>query len=325
MNHNARHLPFPTLLVLGFSLLLGGCGAHRLSQAQDAFSKGAELENLLTLRAESGAISYLSADDHYLIAHNILRTDLKDRKDELVKDGLLGHALALHAMTLWRMADLATLKPAGTPGKGDPGDAYYADADKTRKAALALGDQLGPRDKFMMTILPDLRDHEIGLRHSANSKLRLRDGYATVDSVAAANDAVRFFGSSHSRIKRALSESDLPENHVVRVYALQAQLQTLVAWNAVLEAAVVTPPAAHDPGKYRSCFDKLIRGRLEDGLNALGRYDDLLQRLNSGAVPVRSGRMVTSRLAIMAAKDPPAPMALAGDPACPLDDPASQP
>lgn len=291
MRHIVHRHSFATLII--FSLLLGGCGAHRLSQAQDAFSKGAQLENTLTMRRASGELSYDTALDRYRAADAILSTDIKDRATELTNDRLMAHAYTLHAMTLWRLADLATVTPvkdtmraAGDklPASNDPGDAYYARADAARKSAQRLTDQLDPRDKFLMEILPDLRDHDIGMRHYAN-----REG----------KDSHRFFESAFTRIEAALKNSNLPANHDVRIYARFAQLQTLVAWDKSLQLLTQGDQLA-----THACKNKYIVPNVNIVFAALKSFDELPDFEGMKHPSVLNGSYAVSRRDLLGVANP---------------------
>ncbi|WP_370154503.1 hypothetical protein [Ferrovibrio sp.] len=226
--HASRPVRLAGAVALAFSLLLGGCGAHRLSQAQDAFSKGAELENRAAALSADSIAAYGSPFGYYRQADSILRRDTDERKDDLQQDGLLGTAYALHALTLWRMADLSTLDPAepGSTDGTDAGDRLFAEAMQKKLAAEALAGQLGPRDGFMLAILPKLRDHDKGMQVLAGN------------TAPGARRAHAFFKSAFEGVQAALDSGSLPANHGVLLYARMVQLQTLVAWTQAIGRAL---------------------------------------------------------------------------------------
>jgi hypothetical protein len=236
-------------------LALGGCGAHRLSDAQGAFSKGAELENNLARLDAPAAAAYASPFGFYQQADAILTQDTKSRQGELNSDNLLATAYALHAQTLWRLADLSAVAPAGTPAAQVPSmatppknlsDAYRTRANEARESALAMKDQLGPRDQLMMAILPDLMDHDTGMQLLAAQQWRR------------AHD---FFRSAYEGIDQALKT--VPPNHDVRAYARMAQMQTLVGWHSAIENGLTDSTARFH------CYNQWIVQNTKPAVNDL--------------------------------------------------------
>jgi hypothetical protein len=222
----------PVLGVVLAGLLLGGCAAHRLAQAQDAFSQAAEQENRLVPLATTPLFAYASPFSLYLQADGILTRDTADRTSDLKSDKLLATAYALHALTLWRLTDLATVTPAAQPESGSVGPAssdpttaserYRERAREARRKALdpELKDELGPRDNVMMAILPSLMDHDTAMQHlAARSWRRAHD----------------FFASAFKGVDGVLAGA--PPKHDIRAYLWLVELQTLAAWRAAVANA----------------------------------------------------------------------------------------
>jgi hypothetical protein len=224
-----RRSGVPILALLLAIVALGGCAAHRLGQAQEAFSKAAEQENRITQLDAAAMSSYASPFALYQVADAILTEDTRDKAQDLKKENLLATAYALHAMTLWRLADLATLEPASSPEATataavslprtpEPASAAYRRrAREARDKASDLRDGLGPRDEVMMAVLLHLMDHDSGMHHlAAGNWKRAHD----------------FFDSAHGGIAAAIARA--PANHDVRGYLRLAQLQTLAAWDRAI-------------------------------------------------------------------------------------------
>jgi hypothetical protein len=211
------------------ALLVGGCAAHRLAQAQDAFSKAAEQENRLVPLATAPLFAYASPFSLYLQADAILTKDTSDKASDLKNDKLLATAYALHALTLWRLTDLsasADVVPLGPRAAAPapavarpPSEVYRRRAEEARRKALdpELKDQLGPRDTIMMTILPNLMDHDTGLQHLANRNWRR------------AHD---FFADAFNGIDAAQARA--PRGHDIRAYLWMVEIQNLVAWRSAV-------------------------------------------------------------------------------------------
>jgi hypothetical protein len=214
------------------ALVLSGCSAHRLSQAQDAFSRAAEMENrLVQINTGRSLAGYATPFALYQQADGMLTKDTKDAKNDLAGDNLLATALALHAQTLWRLGDLAAVQTAQPDGVaadkltfGKMSDDYRQRARDVRKAALEMKEQLGPRDGFLMEILPSLMEHDKGMHLVADGQWkRAHDFFASADK--GLSDAVA-------------AATTTPANHDARTYAVLARLQVLGGWNGAFAAGL---------------------------------------------------------------------------------------
>jgi hypothetical protein len=245
-------------------LLLGGCAAHRLGQAQEAFSQAAEQENRLVPLTTTPLFAYASPFSLYLQADGILTKDTADRASDLKSDNLLATAYALHALTLWRLTDLASISPAEQPetgsvraapsGPATASEVYRQRAREARRKALEpeLKDQLAPRDGVMMAILPSLMDHDTGLQHLAARNWRR------------AHD---FFASAFKGVDGVLPGA--PPKHDIRAYLWLVELQTLAAWRAAV-ANAGQADGLSDAAKA-ACRSDWFIPKFQSAIVALGR------------------------------------------------------
>ncbi|MCC7282928.1 MAG: hypothetical protein IT556_11120, partial [Acetobacteraceae bacterium] len=161
----------PLLLGAALSLLLGACAAPRsLSQAQDSFSAGAQLENQSALQQATAPVPVPSrtlALARYREANAQLGELLRpgQAEDALRKNQLYGNAVVLRALTSWRIQALtAQANAAQAPDTAGAVTRCDAGRDETAGAFTALGNlgpdaALGPRDAFLVGILPALREN----------------------------------------------------------------------------------------------------------------------------------------------------------------------
>ena len=288
----ARRIPILRRLVAQAFLLLaaaqlGGCEAHRLSQAQDAFSQGAQQENRLAALDGVAMTDYSPAFTYYQRADAILVKDLADKKSELTSDNLLATGYALQAMTLWRLVDLSTIVPAaqiegerreGPSDGSDPAstsDRYRQRARAARQEAQKLKAQLGPRDVFMMTVLPNLMDHDTGLQYLGKSDPKR------------AHD---FFKSAFAGVETALNDtSTVPPNHDVRVYARLVEVQILTAWYSAFNDGF--GGSAGELTKARACQNKWILPSLRAARDDVDKLNPRAKATSSQFFAVRLERL----------------------------------
>ena len=131
----------PFTLLLASFLFLSSCAMNHLGQAQRAFNAAAATENQQRFTpqpevAVSPTLSYAEAAYHAGKALN--------RRSSLRKNGLLGNALALRALCLWKLNNY---------------DAALEDSRAARYAFQELEQRTGlqmPRDEALMQALPSL-------------------------------------------------------------------------------------------------------------------------------------------------------------------------
>lgn len=207
------------LLLLVLPLLLAGCVARGIREAQDAFNRAAAAEQQIDAAPEvttDGMRGSSAAASGYALASSLLDSELAHHESDLAEEKLLGTALVLKALCLWRLDGLAY---DGDVAAAPDSEAAKEDARRTAEFLAAVEkakatDDLGTRDRVLLEALPGLRDHD--------RALRAKD-YET---------AKRFFVSAFETLERALQTVDPPKNHPVRVYVGLAQLRTLRAWQA---------------------------------------------------------------------------------------------
>jgi hypothetical protein len=198
------------LLLLFLGAVQSGCAARQIRAAQDAFNEGARSENAQRAAVLNGghpSVDASSAAASYRTALQLLDAELQAHQADLTQEKLLGTALMLKAMALWRLADLE----AGSKSAPDRAMLQAAIA-----AAKNADDQLGTRDRVMADALPGLYDHDLGLQ------------------AANLNDARRFFLSAYRVVRTATNQSGVPKNHPVVTYMSLAQLSTLRSYQAAI-------------------------------------------------------------------------------------------
>jgi hypothetical protein len=263
---NLKSRPVTTILpLIVLALLQVGCAARQIRDAQDAFSDGARIEN-----AERASVLFgrappvdspsngTSATVSYRTALHLLDAELKDHKQDLKEEKLLGLAMMLKAMTLWRLADLeATGDNAskGTDKKSAPARSEMTLAIDAAKREAS--NQLGTRDLVMADALPGLYDHDRGLR------------------AVSLDEAQRFFSSAYWVLDDAITKPRNPpvaKIHPVMTYLRLAQLATLRSWESgIVSANPKLPDGSGSPddktiNSIVSCF-KLIAEELEANRN----------------------------------------------------------
>src|SRR5262245_52301696 len=108
MSLTRRFLAIPLLLLL-LCAVQSGCAARQIRAAQDAFNEAARSENAQRAAVLNGGhptIDASSAAASYRTALKLLDAELEAHQVDLTQEKLLGTALMLKAMALWRLADL---------------------------------------------------------------------------------------------------------------------------------------------------------------------------------------------------------------------------
>jgi len=277
-----RAIPGPTALAA--MLLLAACAAPRtLSQAQDSFSAGARVENESALQTSSTPVPVPArsmALGHYRETNTTLTQLLGNRDAEaaLRKDQLYGNAVLLRALTAWRIQALTSqtaaareTTPAGaaarcTEARADSDGAFTALANQGADVAL------GPRDAFLVGILPALRENSWS--HCIVSTRAIDDASTHADVHRRQRDS---FDLIDARLRDTTSQGGaavaggeaggLMLDPGVQRYARFAQMQILVNWQEVLLR--LQPDAAKT-----GCISRFISGRLWTVRSALQPVTD---------------------------------------------------
>ncbi len=208
------------LMLFSCALLLGSCsGLSHLESAQSAFSQAAEIENTNRYSYER-EVSASPAIYYQLAQTEIEQALKKERKLEGLR--LLGHALALKAMTEWRLKE-------------------YGAARISSKEALRAFDRLEQRqsrDEAMMLALPDLIQLD-------SSRAEIFTFFATKRSLP---EAEAFYAAEVHNLENpqqgglyaaveALEKLQLPPGAppTLEAYFLQARLAGLQSWDRALD------------------------------------------------------------------------------------------
>lgn len=244
-------------------IALSGCAAYHLRDAQNAFNEGSQLE----WRQHTGTpvtgkdafsqpdVLYQAATDgnasaaSYLYANEALDYLLSEKRASLVEDNLLGTALTLKALCLWRLDD---------PGFRDviaSAEEQEEFLSKKQLATVRLVDtfnrleRYGPkleryRDKTMS--LETYRDIQGDLMHDSESfaeQLKTPgDEFATKDAAFSAYIKMwqlRLYRDSR-RCYNALTESD-QHNPEVSEDARKQTEEVIAVWEALPERIRTNP------------------------------------------------------------------------------------
>lgn len=234
---------------------------RHIRDAQSAFNDAARAENADRFADGEGlVVTGGSAVAGYRVALGLVDSELAEHETDLRQENLLGTALLLRTLCLWRIADLesAAASPPHRDASGNVDPSAGSQLDdaitdlKQRQQDASSGVTLGPRDRALLTALPGLMDHDNGLRQGK---------YA---------DAQRYFSSAVFVYEAALKSPELPANHPLRTHLLLSKLATLRAWKY----------AAWD-GAARGEIAKEKRNEVE--LDLLARFKATLAELGPAA------------------------------------------
>ena len=201
-------------LVCVSMMVLAGCDARYIREAQDSFNAASNEESRLAVRDDSQYVgpvplaAYSSASANYKVALDLLEKELKENRSELDKDKLTGTAVSLKCLAMWRIADLDSPPPANPDDFGKAAAACAEDAYARRTQYALL-----KRDEVLMFALPGMIDADRGRRSS---------DYAY---------AKRHFSQSYAWVVRAVG---LYPDHDVVVYLHLVQIRTVQAWRAAI-------------------------------------------------------------------------------------------
>lgn len=216
---------FNFLAVFFFALLFSSC-AHlvQLDRAQDAFSKGAEIEN--ASRLDPSSISASSPQSYYNIAYTQVNKALQ-AKGKLQKVDVLGTTYAIKALSAWKLK-------------------YY---DEARESAIAAKNYIKSGSVSMGAKKSYSRDYYVMEAMDALVTIE-----ATNDSVFLFLDTIRNISTDQTmllykelihndgktgRIEDAILQLDtisasVSKKHEVRTYFNMSQLAGLKIWSDAL-------------------------------------------------------------------------------------------
>ena len=246
---------------------------------KNSFSKGATVENQAILADPTATTAHSGPSPttlssgaliYYADAYQNVHKALTKQQSDLDQQGLTASALALQALTSWRLDDLQG-SVAGS--SGDVCDTKnYRDCarDSSGKALSLLKDQQSlKRDRFMMTILPGLLDHNLGLRATAAAPRE-----ASSDFMSAFNhidDGFSVLGPVAPIAVAPTVEQSL------KAYGLLAQYQVLRAWAAAIDKAAAPRFAPADQAltvpERNACKNVLVNGRATSVITSIDALD----------------------------------------------------
>ena len=208
------------LILAGLVCALSSCiTLNYLDNAQDSFSKGAELENLSTFTTET--FTNVSPNSYYILAYSQVKEALKNT-DQLRQDTLLGNAYSIKALCEWKLKRYLQARVS----------ANQALAEFKRYEAAGI---FMHRDKAVMRALGGLIEID-----QVNDTLYQHFGGDNIDPMAAKEFFLRFVHDAKeentSNIESALTtiemaKKDVRPTHGVQVYFLLCQLSALKVWS----------------------------------------------------------------------------------------------
>ncbi|MGH7163224.1 MAG: hypothetical protein ACREID_07055 [Planctomycetota bacterium] len=233
-------------VLLSLLLPLVGCAAAAAVRAQDYFNEAVRAEERQRAERVDGSLSdHTAAIAGYRRALQSAETALRERPDELERDGLLGNTYVIKALCLWRLQDLESDSDARS-GK----DALGETLREVGALVAAKRVALGTRDRVLLEALPGLRDHDRALR------------------AWTLGEAEAGFDSAFKVLEESLARVQPPPNHPIRLYVRLAQLRALRAWKA---AAYEFLGSAEEADRY------------VEGKQILARFRQVLERLKPEA------------------------------------------
>jgi len=230
MNRTTPKIIAALLITIVFLVITGCESARYIRNAQNHFNQAAQQENqllaksLAAYQAGADASSTSSALSDYKMALSLVDRAIKENKEKLRQEKLLGTAYMIKAMSLWRISDLNGTPPdmLESPSAASSLENSMISSPERKELMLLipaikreLSDKqqpitLGTRDRVMLIALPGLLDHDRG---------RLVTSLERADA---------YFASAYKVLGKAADAA--PADHPVHLYLVMAQLQTLNAW-----------------------------------------------------------------------------------------------
>lgn len=260
-----KNLFFATLTFIALS----GCvSIAHLEQAQDAFSKGAELENSLKFDTRQ-SITGASPGTYYAMAYASVKKAL-DKSPALEKDLLLGNAQALKALCEWKLKDYNNAEQSALVA--------YNTLGNYEKEGLYL-----PREKAMMMALKGL----ILIETSGDSlALLTRQGWpAPTEAVSRFEQLIAGSEGKGGKIALAMdiledAAQNISPDHDVQAYLVLCRLSGLKVWSDGIDFVKnsIDEDRTLDNNARTAYYGKLNQSRQqflqlkENGLRALAGY-----------------------------------------------------
>lgn len=257
-----KNLFFATLTFIALS----GCvSIAHLEQAQDAFSKGAELENSLKFDTRQ-SLTGASPGTYYAMAYAAVKKALA-KSSNLDKDLLLGNAQALKALCEWKLKDYDAAEQSALIA--------YQTLGNYENEGLYL-----PRDKAMMMALKGI----ILIEMSGDSLALLgRRGWPNPDEAVLLFE--KLIAGKEGKITLALGILDdaaqhTSPDHDIQAYLVLCRLSGLKVWSDGIDFVKnsIDEDRTLDNNARTAYYGKLNQSRQqflqlkENGLRALAGY-----------------------------------------------------
>lgn len=189
--------------------LVCGCtgveNAKTIREAQAQFSRAAQVEDRGLLGAEQGVQAGTEAATNYRMAATSLQKLIANKGGDLKKDDLLCTAMAIEALSWWRLGDYDTAMQIAK------------NSSSCSDSATPAGSQLS-RDLALFQALPGLIRID-----QANQKLA-----KPTPSVAQFNEVMTLLSDANNILQTARGQID--PGHPLQLYLIQSQLAIVRNW-----------------------------------------------------------------------------------------------
>jgi hypothetical protein len=211
-----------TIAAISFSLAvilqLAACGVSHiqtLREAEQTFSRAAELDNRERLDATAAAAVAGGAASGYRVAEKLAGELIAGNSNELRQDNLLCTAYLIEALSLWRLGEQ---------------DAAVRVAEQGKDCAQAASRDAVPRDRALLYAVPGL--------------VRIDQANALALNATASEEE---FDRAKTEIVRALTileeaEAMISPDHPVRGYLMYSRLAALRGWQVAITREKLADP-----------------------------------------------------------------------------------
>ncbi len=215
---------------------LGGCveNAKTIREAQAEFSRAAQIENRSLLGAEQGVQASTEAATNYRMVATTLQKLVAEKSGALKKDNLLCTAMALEALSWWRLGDYTTALQISD------------NSASCSDSSVPAGSQPA-RDLALFRALPGLI-----LIDQANQKAS-----NPAQTVAQFNEIMSMLTSADQKIETA--RTDIGPGNPLQLYLIQSQLAIVRNWQfAIYKENLIRDLLICETGHARQQSVKLL-------------------------------------------------------------------
>ncbi|HEX9879865.1 MAG TPA: hypothetical protein VGB25_06690 [Candidatus Binatia bacterium] len=203
------------------AVVIGGCSTHSLREAQESYANAAAAEGASSIG------SRLSVLAQYKIALAAVDRVITERRAGLDKDGLLGVAYTLKALTQFKIADLET--DAVVSGEGPSSRHPSFTEAKTKRQELLL---------FLRQVYPETGKPSVA--YGTRDGAIMRSLYGLYDYIGGRAEpdhakSVVWFKSALNQLEEARKVA--PETHDVQAVIALYELTVLAEWDWRAEQA----------------------------------------------------------------------------------------